>query len=113
MLCHFAHVPRWACTRWVGAGDCSTMSAGAGRQACPWTVWVIPHPAGVVREVKQSPRLSCEDGGFAWQICRCLFFCRFAALDVRSDYSVEPLLMPGGSNPKVLLSLLAHTRLLH
>ena len=25
---------------------------------------------GVVHEVKQSPRLSRDDGGFAWQICR-------------------------------------------
>ena len=41
--------------------------------ACPWMVWVIPYPAGVVREVKQSPRLSCEAGGFAWQICNGLF----------------------------------------
>ena len=97
MLCHFVHVPRWVYTRWVGAGGCSTMIAGAGRQACPWTVWMIPHHAGVVREVKQSPRLSCEAGGLAWQICKWVVFRRFAALDVRSDYSVEYFFVPGGS----------------
>ena len=74
---------------------------------------MIPHPAGVVREVKRSPRLSCEAGDFAWQICRWVVFCRFAALDVRADYSVEYFLVPGGSSPVVLLSLSARTRLPH
>ena len=89
------------------------MIAGAGRQACPWTVWMIPHHAGVVRDVEQGPRLSCEAGGLAWQICKWVVFRRFAALDVRVDYGVEPLLMPGGSSPKVLPSLSVHTRLPH
>ena len=74
---------------------------------------MIPHPAGVVREVKQSPRLSCEAGGFAWQICRWVVFRRSAALDVRADYSVEYFFVPGGSSPAVLPSLSARTRLSH
>ena len=86
---------------------------GAGRQACPWTVWVIPHPAGVVREVNQSPRPHKRAGGFAWEICKWVVFRRFAALDVRSDYSVEYFFIPGGSSPVVLPSLSAHTRLPH
>ena len=65
---------------------------------------MIPHPAGVVREVKQSPRLSCEDGRLCVADLQMGCFRRFAALDVRVDYSVEPLLMPGGSSPAVLPS---------
>ena len=102
MLCHFAHVPRWACIRWVGAGGCSTMSAGAGRHGLSLDGLGDSLPCGRGQLGKSKPPSSPESRGLCLADLQMGCFRRFAALDVRADYSVEYFLVPGGSSPAVL-----------